>query len=229
MGVIVPARQARGKNQQRDNAAASTTRRTRDETGPGSDKQAVCPAPEPSRWRQAKIFPRRDLGDDGSKVRLRDTMGLARIDEEKIGVMSHRNHPFPWQHRLANPGEKPSRMATKIELNGPAPEPICIGKRPLRRHAAREMRGMLVNRTDPCARIRLRKRRSTRPLPHSCLCFDPRHGFLRQFVECRDTHGEMFLFGVLDFVVADPVQALREHHHGRHPGHGYLRRVVQRS
>ena len=229
MGVIVPARQARGKNQQRDNAAASTTRRTRTKHGTGSDDHAVCPAPELSRLRQAKIFPRRDLGGDGSKVRLRDTMGLERIDEEKIGVISHRNHLFPWQHRLASPGERPSRMATKIELIGPAPELICIGKRPMRPRAAREMRGMLVNRTDPCARIRPRKRRSTQPLPHSCLCFDPRHGFVRQFVERRDTHGEMLLLGVLYFVVADPVQALREHHHGRHPGHGYLRRVVQRS
>lgn len=34
---------------------------------------------------------------------LRDTMGLARFDQEKIGAMSHRNDPFPWQHRLTNP------------------------------------------------------------------------------------------------------------------------------
>jgi hypothetical protein len=95
MSAIVLTRQARGKNQQRGNAAASTTRRSRDETGPGSDDQAVCPTPELSRLRQVKIFPRRDLGDDGSKVRLRDTMGLARIDEEKVGVISDRNHPFP--------------------------------------------------------------------------------------------------------------------------------------
>ena len=31
----------------------------------------------------------------GQKSGLRDTMGLTRIDAEKIGVMSHRNHPFP--------------------------------------------------------------------------------------------------------------------------------------
>ena len=39
----------------------------------------------------------------------------------------------------------------------------------------------------------------------------------------------MFFFRVLDFVVADAVQALNEHHHGRNAGAGDFRGVMQRT
>ena len=43
----------------------------------------------------------------------------------------------------------------------------------------------------------------------------PLHRLLRQLVECGHAEFEVFFLRVLDFVVADAVQALDEHHHGR--------------
>ena len=56
---------------------------------------------------------------------------------------------------------------------------------------------------------------------------NPPHRFLGEFVEGGHTPFEVFLPGILDFVVADAVQALDEHHHGRHAGARDFGGVVQ--
>src|SRR5438105_10323961 len=49
------------------------------------------------------------------------------------------------------------------------------------------------------------------------LCHNyPVHRLLRQFVKRRHTHFQMLLLRVLDFVVADAVEALDKHHDDRH-------------
>ena len=61
------------------------------------------------------------------------------------------------------------------------------------------------------------------------LMSDPLHRLIGQLVERCHTHLEMLFFGVFDLVVANPVQALHEHHHGRHSGTRDFRGVMQRS
>ena len=58
--------------------------------------------------------------------------------------------------------------------------------------------------------------------------FYPPHRLLREFVERGNTEFEVLFLRVLDFVVADAVQALDEHHHRRHTGARNLGGVVQR-
>ena len=58
-------------------------------------------------------------------------------------------------------------------------------------------------------------------------CIHPLHRLLRQLVECGHAEFEMFFLRVLDFIVADAVQALHKHHHCRHAGARDLRGVVQ--
>ena len=50
-----------------------------------------------------------------------------------------------------------------------------------------------------------------------------------EFVESSYGHREMFFFGVFDFVVADAVEALDEHHDGGDAGAGDFGGVVERA
>src|SRR5207237_516374 len=45
---------------------------------------------------------------------------------------------------------------------------------------------------------------------------NPLHRFLRQLIKRDHGHFQVLLFGILDFVMADSVQALNEHHRRRH-------------
>ena len=61
------------------------------------------------------------------------------------------------------------------------------------------------------------------------LLLNPLHRLLRQFVERGHAKFQVFFLRVLDLVVADAVQALHEHHHGRHAGARDFGGVVQRA
>ena len=56
---------------------------------------------------------------------------------------------------------------------------------------------------------------------------DPPEGFIGESVESGHGHGEMFFFRVLDFVVADALERLDEHHDGRDAGAGDFGGVVE--
>src|SRR2546425_637330 len=58
---------------------------------------------------------------------------------------------------------------------------------------------------------------------------NPPHRLLRQLVERGHAEFEVFFLCVLDFIVADAVQTLDEHHHGRHAGARDFGGVVQRA
>src|ERR1044071_464063 len=64
--------------------------------------------------------------------------------------------------------------------------------------------------------------------PSSALCH-VMQCLLSQLVKCGYAQLKMFLFGVLDFVVTDSVQALDKHHHSRHSGSRDLGSVVEGS
>ena len=57
---------------------------------------------------------------------------------------------------------------------------------------------------------------------------NPPHRLLREFIKRGDAEFEVFFLRVLDLVVADAVQALNEHHHGRHTRRRDFGGVVQR-
>src|SRR6267378_1924795 len=50
-----------------------------------------------------------------------------------------------------------------------------------------------------------------------------------KLVERRDTHLEVLFLRVFDFVVADAVETLDEHHDGRHAGAGDFGGIVERT
>src|ERR1035438_6620421 len=58
---------------------------------------------------------------------------------------------------------------------------------------------------------------------------NPLHRLLREFVERGHAKFQMFFLRVLDFVVADAVQALDKHHYRRHTGGRDFGGVVQRA
>src|ERR1044072_612800 len=58
---------------------------------------------------------------------------------------------------------------------------------------------------------------------------DPPHRFLRQLIERGYRQFQMLFLRVFDLVMADAVQALREHHHRRHTGTRDFGGVVQRA
>src|ERR1051325_2847952 len=58
---------------------------------------------------------------------------------------------------------------------------------------------------------------------------DPPHRFLRQLIERGYRQFQMLFLRVFDLVMADAVQALREHHHRRHTGTRDFCGIVQRA
>ena len=60
-------------------------------------------------------------------------------------------------------------------------------------------------------------------------CLNPSYGFFRELVKRGDAKFKMFFLGVLDFVVADALQALDEQHHGGNASRGDFGRIVQRA
>ena len=68
-----------------------------------------------------------------------------------------------------------------------------------------------------------------RPLVLAASFLNPLHRLLREFVERGHAKFQMFFLRVLDFVVADAVQALDKHHYRRHTGGRDFGGVVQRA
>src|SRR5690606_9288405 len=66
-------------------------------------------------------------------------------------------------------------------------------------------------------------------VPDRLLLLDPTHGLLRQRVKSYYRLLEVLLFGVLDLVVRDAMQALHEQHHRRYAGPCDFGCIVQRS
>ena len=56
---------------------------------------------------------------------------------------------------------------------------------------------------------------------------DPLHSLVGEPVERENRQFDMFLFRILNLVVADPLKRLHEHHHDWNAGARHFRRVMQ--
>lgn len=84
----------------------------------------------------------------------------------------------------------------------------------------------------PCARSGVRSIREARPRrgpSSSDGALDRPHRLFGQLVERDDRQFEVVLFRVFEFVVAEAVEALDEHHHAGDAGARHLGGIVQRA